>query len=67
VSFADHHCKCDDKCTEQCASGDHKDCKCDHCDCGKGKECKKCARKAKAKAEAKPEAKTEAKKEAAAH
>jgi len=50
VSFADAHCKCDDKCTEQCATGDHKDCKCKTCSCGKGKKCKhgKCNHEAKA-------------------
>ncbi len=45
-ALADHHCGCDEKCSEQCAKGDHKDCGCKTCDCAKGKGCKhgKCAR-----------------------
>ncbi len=43
--LADHHCSCDQECTEKCSKGDHKDCSCETCDCGKGESCKhgKCA------------------------
>ena len=43
---ADQHCSCDEKCSEQCGTGQHKDCGCETCSCAKGKKCKhgKCAR-----------------------
>lgn len=49
AALADQHCACDEKCSEQCATGDHKDCGCKTCDCAKGKKCKhgKCARHSK--------------------
>ena len=45
-SLADQHCSCDEKCTEQCSKGEHKDCGCETCSCAKGKKCNhgKCAR-----------------------
>ena len=54
LSLAAEHCKCDKECSEKCAEGDTKDCKCEHCNHEKGKKCKNCERK-KAKAEAKTE------------
>jgi hypothetical protein len=58
-AFADHHeCSCDKECTEKCSNGDHKDCTCKTCDCGKGEECKhgKCSTKKGKKAAQKADA-----------
>jgi hypothetical protein len=39
VAWADSHCSCDQSCTEACAKGDTKACKCKTCDCEAGKGC----------------------------
>lgn len=59
VSFADAKCGCEKGCAEHCAKGEHKNCKCKTCECGKGKKCShgQCDHEAaKEGAEAKPAA-----------
>lgn len=37
-----HECSCTKECKEKCKHGKAADCKCEHCDCGKGETCKHC-------------------------